>query len=309
VGRPVRFAIVPVLGALALSLLLSPRPAAAGGAWVSEPGQGDIQLGASRKTASTSWNVDGDVFKNLNGQGKVSYHDFRYAFLSGEVGLFKRVSTTFLVTYLDGFEGIHADPEENAGPSDAWFGLKYSLRQGSAPMAIGFTYRTPYFYDTEGPYNRHVFDSQGRQTGVSSEWRGLLKHDYTVSYMASRSFLGGRGWGNIQTGYTWRQGAPADEIPVWADLGYPLPFWGANVKGSAAFFHSMGNDSPKQADDRFGASATNNFNDASIARVGIGFLVPFRANHWTAEVGYNAWVWGESARRYREPYLSVNRRF
>ena len=31
--------------------------------------------------------------------------------------------------------------------------------------------------------------------------------------------------------------------------------------------------------------------------------------HEFVEAGYNQWVWGESARRYDEPYLSLGRRF
>jgi hypothetical protein len=301
--------------AFALALVASavPSPAAAGGAWVPEPGKGDVQLGYSRKTAVTSWDASGDMFKNttvFNGQRVGSYHDFRYGYLSGEIGLFKHLSGTFTVTYLDGLEGPKADMEENKGLSDAWFGLKYALVQGQMPMAIGFTYRTPMFYDIEGTYNRHLFDSQGRFRGVSPEWRGLLKHDYTLSYLVSRSIKGGGGWWNAQAGYTWREGAPADQIPVWADLGWPLPFWGSDLKLSGVYVKSLGNDSPRQPDDRFGSNATFNFNDASMARLGLALWVPFGpTREWGVEAGYNRWVWGESARRYKEPYLSISRRF
>lgn len=310
--------IVPALGLAAIAgiaviaAIAMPSPAAAGGAWVPEPGQGDVQIGFSRKTASTSWNAFGDTIVHtttLEGERVRNYHDFRYGYLAGEIGLWKRLSGTFVVTYLDGFEGPEDDAEQNTGLSDSWFGLKYSLRQGSTPMALGFIYRTPMFYDLEGTYNRHLFNSDGSFKGVSPEWRGLLKHDYTLAYMASRSIRDGRGWGNLQVGYTWREGAAADEVPVWADLGYPVPFWNANVKVSGVFVHSMGNDSPRRPDDRFGGRADYNFNDASMARAGLALVVPFGQGRWAAEVGYNQWLWGESARQYEEPYLSINRRF
>jgi hypothetical protein len=280
-----------------------------GGAWVPAPGDGDVQLGFSRKTASTSWNTDGDMFRNLNGQGQVSYHDFRYAYLSGEIGLLKRLSTRFLITYLDGFEGPHNDLEQNTGMSDAWFGFKYALAEGDWPMALSATMRTDYFYDLEGPYNRALFDSQGRRRGVSPEWRGVLKEDYTLSYLLSHSYREGRGWMNFETGYTWREGAPADQVPVTAEIGYPLPFLGAAVKGTAVYVRSLGNVSPRQPDDRFGSGAVTNFNDASMGRLGVSFLAPLGGSGTTVEVGYNQWVWGVSARRYREPYLSFGHTF
>jgi hypothetical protein len=296
---------------LASALLAFPAAGFCGGAWLPEPGQGDIQLGFSRKTASTSWNVNGDAFRNLttrDGRRVVTYHDFRYAYLSGEVGLLRRVSARFTFTYLDGYEGPHFDLEKNAGLSDAWVGLKFGLTEGSWPMAIGATLRTPYLYDQPGTYNRHLFDSQGNFRGVSPEWRGLLKHDYTLTYLLSHSYQEGRGWVNLETGYTWREGAPADQVPLWAELGYPLPWGGAAVKGTLYAVKSMGNDSPRQPDDRFGSSATNNFNDASMARAGVAFLVPLY-ERFGVELGYNHWIWGESARRYREPYLSFGYKF
>lgn len=123
--------------------------------------------------------------------------------------------------------------------------------------------------------------------------------------VASHSFLDGRGWANLQAGYTWRDGAPADEIPVWGEVGYPLPFWRAAAKLAVVYVGSQGNDSPRQPDDRFGSSPTFNFNDASMARVGAGLIVPLWNTRTTLELGYNQWIWGQSARQYDEPYLSL----
>jgi hypothetical protein len=294
--------------ALSLSLLI-PAAGFCGGAWVPEPGKGDLELGFSRKTASTSWNVNGDVYVNTNAAGEISYHDFRYTYLSGEVGVLPRLSARFLFTYLYGLEGIHADEEKNVGFSDAWLGLKYALTQGSWPMALSATERTPFLYDLPGAYNRYLFDAQGNRRGVSPEWRGLLKRDYTLTYMLSHSFDEGRGWMNFETGYTWREGAPADQVPVYAEVGYPLPWRGLAVKGSLTYIRSLGNDSPRQPDDRFGSSAILNFNDASLAKAGVAVLVPLNWRGLDLEAGYNQWIWGISARRYREPYLSLGYRF
>ena len=290
------------------ALLAFPAAGFCGGAWLPEPGKGDVQLGFSRKTASTSWTPNGDVFSNLTtvaGRGRVvSYHDFRYAYLSGELGLLSRLSARFLFTYLDGYEGPHFDLEKNAGFSDAWLGLKFGLTKGDWPQALAVTTRTPYLYDQPGAYNRYLFDAQGNRRGVSPEWRGLLKRDYTASYLLSHSYREGRGWFNVETGYTWRDGAPADQVPLWTEVGYPLPWHGFALKGSVFAVRSLGNDSPRKPDDRFGSSATTNFNDASMAKAGLGVIAPL-GKRVALELGYNQWLWGRSARRYREPYLSL----
>ncbi len=283
----------------------------AGGAWLPAPGHGDFQLGYSRKTASSSWDASGDAFANttaFEGHTVSHYHDFRYAYLSGEVGLHRRVSARFLITHLHGLEGPHAELEKNVGWSDAWIGAKFALSQGNWPQALAVTMRTPVLYDRPGAYNRYIRDDAGNILDVSSEWRGVLKRDYTLSYMLSRSLREGRGWMNLETGYTVREGAPADQVPFTAELGWPLPWRNIAIKGSLATVASLGNDSPSRPDDRFRSRDTFNFNDASMARAGISFVVPVRGLV-DVEVGYNQWIWGKSARRYREPFISASRRF
>ncbi|MGH9337486.1 MAG: hypothetical protein ACRD21_27360, partial [Vicinamibacteria bacterium] len=168
----------------------------------------------------------------------------------------------------------------------------------------------PLLYDLPGPYNRHLFDPQGEFRGVSPEWRGLLKRDYSVGGAVSRSFLGYRAWTNLEGGYTWREGAPANQIYTMAELGYPLPVLSSHVKGAATGQFSVGSDSPRQPDDRFGSRASYNFNDASYAKLALSWIVPFgREKEWMAEAGIGMWVWGRSARRYTEPFVSIGRRF
>lgn len=280
----------------------------AGGAWLPPPGSGDLQLGFSRKTAHTSWDARGEGFVNLSrGNGEVHHHDFRYGYLSGELGLWPRLSARFLVTYLDGLEGTHGEMEHNEGLSDAWFGLKLGLREGEMPMALALTVRTSLFYDQPGPYDRHRFDDEGNFVGVSPEWRGLLKEDYTLSYLLSRPVSRG-GWLNLEVGYSYREGAPADEVPAVLELGYPLPFLGSAVKVTLNHVQSVGNDSPRRPEDRFGSRPGFNFNNATVTRGGVAFVLPAAAG-WTLEAGYNQWLMGRSARQYEEPYLSVGYRF
>jgi hypothetical protein len=284
----------------------------AGGAWMPATGRGDVQLGFSRKTASSSWDSSGESFPNrtnFEGHQVPHYHDFRYLYLSGEIGLHQRLSARFLVTWLDGLEGPHEELEQNTGWSDAWVGLKYSVNRGSWPMAVGATMRTPALYDLPGSYSRYLFDSDGNRRGVSPEWRGVLKRDYTVSYIVSHSF-NERGWMSVETGYTFREGAPANQIPLSVEAGWPLRWHGMSLKGSVAMVHSLGNDSVAHTDDRFRARAdgTFNFNDASMMKAGLSVIIPVR-DRIDVEAGYSQWLWGESARRYREPYVSVGYKF
>lgn len=53
-----------VRAALVSVLVLGAGNAFCGGAWVPAPGDGDVQLGFSRKTASSSWDANGDSFEN-----------------------------------------------------------------------------------------------------------------------------------------------------------------------------------------------------------------------------------------------------
>ena len=277
----------------------------AGGAWIPKPGDGSVQLGASRKKAQTSWGRKGQLLDNQQD------HDFRYGYLSGDAGLWKGLAATWTVTYLQGYEGRPNALEENTGPSDAWFGLKYGFNQDTSwPVAVGAYYRTPVFYDEPGAYNRHNFNSDGSFREVSSEWRGLLKEDLTLAFLASHSLWGGRGWANFEAGYTWRDGAPADQFPLFADVGLPLPWLGIRAKVAGLYVQSLGNDSLREPDDRFGKSPTNNFNDASMARLSASLIVPLdRQQRWYVEAGYSEWVWGRSARQYQEPFFSFGTGF
>ena len=296
------------------ALLIWPSSAFAGGAWVPGVGDGDIQLGFSRKTAHTSWDAYGDTIENT---GRFQNHDFRYTYLSGEVGVVKRLSFTFLFTWLDGLEGPDGDLHRNVGFSDSWLGLKYALRGGSSPMALKLVVRTPFLYDISGPYSLELYDQNGEFLGLSPEWRGLLKHDVTLGFMWSRSIVDYRGWINVDTGYTWREGAPADQWPIHVDAGVPVLWKGGSgpwsklrAKASLDVVFSLGNDSAREPDDRFGGRASFNFNDASMARVALAFLQPFgKDDRWTVEAGYGIWVWGESARQYEEPFVSIGRTF
>lgn len=297
----------------------------AGGAWIPRPGEGYIQLGFSRKTADQVWDAKGHVISRTNAQGDKHYHDFRYGYLTGEVGVFKRVSATFLVTYLWGFEGFKPHLEKNFGLSDAWFGAKVSLTEGRWPVALKTNIRTPMFYDQDGPYVRHLYNVEpyrlpsGQVVADSvflainnPEWRGLLKHDITVGGVLSHSFTRFNGWMNLEAGYTWRTGAPADEIPISGEIGAALPWWKSPtlyVKTGFSLVKSVGNNSPSDPNDRFNfpPTAAYDFNNADMFRGSVSLIWAIQGGKWNVEAGYGQWLWGRGARQYKEPFFTIGR--
>ncbi len=295
---------------------LAVTAAVAGGAWVPEKGDGDIQFGYSRKFADSSWTPDGTSVDNA------SYHLFRYGWIGGELGLGHRFSVVFTALYLDGLEGPPGSYEQNRGTSEAFLGVKYRVHDGDWPMAVFANMRTSLLYDQAGVYDRHTFlpdeddiDGDGDTTeaihqAVDSEWRGLLGEDYSLGFLASRSAFSG-GWLNLGIGYTYRTGNLADEIPVYAEVGVPSGWAPLTLKGVFSYVQSAGNNSEiRQPDDRFGCSATNCFPDASrIVLTGSLFFDLTQQRLWWVELGWNRWVWGESTRKYDEPYLTLGRRF
>ena len=307
-----RFAVV-----LLVPTLLAPGiDSSAQTPWVSQPGHGYAYLGVSRKTADTIWDLQGQVY-DVPMDSRFKNHDFRYLFLNVEVGIVRRLSVSALFTYLDGFEGPDGHLERNTGFSDSWFGLKYAVREGALPMAVTLTVRSPFLYDLPGAYTRDLYDDEGVFLGHSPEWRGILKHDVTLSYAVGGSLGNGAGWASGAAGFTWREGAPADQLPFTAEIGHALPWRlpGGSpvlVKARGLLVVSLGNDSPRGADDRFGfrEGSNQNLNDASMACFAGSVIVPFGSSgQYAVEMGYGRWVWGRSARRYSEPFASVGYRF
>lgn len=299
------------------ALILVASAAEAGGAWVPDAGAGDFQLGYSEKTARASWDPSGGT------RVSSSWHIFRYGYTGGEVGMGHDLSFRFLMLYLDGLEGQRGDMERNRGLSELFLGMKYQLKEGDWPMALALNVRTSYLYDLPGPYDRHVFlpddddldgdgdDEEAAFKGESPEWRGLLGEDYGLTFLVSRS-LWRTGWANMELGYTYRTGNYADEIPFYLEVGYPLRWQSLFLKGTYSWVHGIGNNNPNERDpdDRFGCSPNNCFPDASRMVVGGALFRNFGGQQrWWAEVGFNQWIWGRSARKYEEPYLSMGRRF
>ena len=319
-----------IAGAAAIACLLltigglfNPQTLQAGGAWVPGQGKGYIQAGFSSKFADRVWDDNHDELIRTNAEGGKHIHEFHYGYLSGEIGLIDKLSGTFVFTYLWGREGYdNEELEINNGLSDAWIGLKYSLTQGEWPMAVQVVLRTPFFYDQDGPYTRHLYHI-GRYrlpdgTTVADttflainnpEWRGLNKHDLTMAFLVSHSMPDlNNAWLNLRAGLTLREGAPADEIPLGFDFGLDVPVGTFRPKltaGVSAVF-SLGNNSTADPNDRFNfpPGSDYDFNDADMVRGHISAILPVFDN-LDFEIGYAQWLWGRGARQYKEPFASL----
>ena len=325
-GRSISGKIAWWVSAIALVTGLA-QNANAGGAWVPKKGDGYISLGFSQKTANKVWDAKGKDFITRNGAGLAHYHDFRYAYLTGEVGVLPRTSVTFLTTYLWGFEGYKTPGyEKNFGLSDAWIGAKFRLRslETAWPVAVRVTVRTPFFYDQDGPYVRHLYNREPYRLPNGTvdpdttflvinnpEWRGLNRHDVTIAPMISHSFTMFKGWTNLDIGFTWRQGAPANEIPINWDMGYGLPIQSADIyiKAATNMVFAIGNKSISDPSDRFNfpPGFRYDFNKASMIRAAVSVLWSFKGNY--LEAGYGQWVWGRGARQYKEPFFNIGHGF
>jgi hypothetical protein len=118
---------------------------------------------------------------------------------------------------------------------------------------------------------------------------------------------------SADAGFTWRQGAPADEIPVNAEIAYGLP-WKATdlyIKTGINWVQTLGNKSKSTSIDRFNfpPTSTYNFNEASMLRLGASLIWIAPGGRWSAEAGYGQWIWGRGARQYKEPFFAVGRAF
>ena len=284
-------------------LLLVTGEAAAGGAWVPDPGDGWFSVGFNRKSGDRRLNADGGEF--IPGNGRT--HDFRYAYFSGEVGLLKKLSSTWLVTYLWGKESFD-DPEDNfshQGFSDMWVGLRYQLHRGNLPIAAEVNARLPYLYEH------------------GETWLGILKHDFTGLLYLERSTAGAgtfTGYG----GYTIRQGSPTDQVRLGLYWGVPetlpviekLPF---RVTLGIDGYVSVGEPSPSEPSDRFGyrprtPTSVNyfTFNKSTWARPWVNFSVPVGTTGYGLDLGYGRigpGDLGRSVHQYNDLFFGVHRSF
>ncbi len=195
---------LPFCGILFLAFFVFSSDAFAGGPWVLGKGQSDLSLGFSRKVGKERWsqfhldpngtpknyNDDVDSFALVSSPDSSTvdgkFHDFRYYYFQGSVGIIKNLELDWTINYLEGREAQTKDPrtgqlhtyynsdgsmvkgadgayhyatwELNSGFTDSWLGLKYQFRHGAWPMAIEVNSRFPDLYQQPGePYTRYNY--------------------------------------------------------------------------------------------------------------------------------------------------------
>ena len=217
----------------------------AGGPWVLDKGQTSLSFGFSRKTAKQRWtnfhldpngtpknlNDDVDSFALVTPKQTTTvdgyFHDFRYYYFQGYVGVCKNLELNWTLNFLEGREAQTRDPytgqlhtsmeedgtmdtfavwELNSGFTDSWIGLKYQFRHGSLPIAIEVNSRIPDLYQQPGePYTRYnyqyllyTYNDVTHDTSYTlrdtvieagSEWRGLNGRDFAFILHTGHSFF------------------------------------------------------------------------------------------------------------------------
>jgi hypothetical protein len=291
-----------VLGVM-VGVHASARDAWAGGGWVPAPGAGYVNLAFVDKVSSSGWDANGR--STFAGDGATSRDDLKFIALSGEVGLVSGVSLLLVVPFLYGREGRTDPLDSGAGFSDLFIGGKIAVLEGVNAVAASVVARTPWLYDRGGAYRR--FDSAADQADhkLSSQWRGLLKYDLAFTVHGSRSFASGRGWATIEPGVVFRTGAPSHAFAAGGEVGYA--FFESIPLAAKLYTYlslSLHTDREPREDDRFPSTTVYNFNDASMWKIGASLLW----RPWLGlfvEAGYGRWIWGRSARKYEEPFVSI----
>ncbi|MDB5034165.1 MAG: hypothetical protein JWQ98_1406 [Chlorobi bacterium] len=311
----------------------------AGGPWAAKKGKGRLTFGYSRKTAGQKWYGDGSSSTTPDDSlldGK--FHDFRYGYLSGEVGLFDHLELSGTLLYLWGYEKVGSNPktgkpipfewELNSGFTDAWLNLKYQFLEGEYPMAAMVSSRFPDLYDEPGPYTRYVsrfyttpistktvdgrdstFLHKDTAVVASNEWRGLLKRDFGIHLLAGHSF-GAEGYIEGELGYNFRQGAFADQLLFSIDGGYNIAVTNNLMVTPKLLFDytgGVGNGNLPDSSDRFNFRVANvpqanfYFNNSKYGRL-YGSAIISYDDHYGLELGVGKWIFGSGAAKYTELY-------
>ena len=225
--------------------------------------------------------------------------------------------------------------EKNSGFTDSWLGLKYQFIHGPWPVAVELTSRFPDLYDEPGDvYTRNKWyfnnnlgtssplvqytavngntSSTVKDTVIEpgSEWRGLLKRDFGLTFHTGHSFLSNYAlYVQAFAGYNIRQGAYADQLLFGINGGYSwkvsdhvilLPsLWLDYVGG-------IGNGGQPDLSDRFFSVYKNyNFNNSKHLRAYINAEVIFN-EQLDVKAGYGNWLWGVGEVKYNEMFIQLS---
>ncbi|MEO5931227.1 MAG: hypothetical protein ABIR47_14940, partial [Candidatus Kapaibacterium sp.] len=247
----------------------------------------------------------GELYRSLFN----SSYDYKFLYLSGEVGIVKGLEISTLVTYLWASETVDSTAEDKShfynGFSDMWFEVKYQIFDGAFPTAIAANVRLPWLY--EGSVNVN-----GQNI---ADIPGLLKHDYELNLSVSHSITD-RIYASATAGFRLREGAPANQIIYNAEIGGKLPFLDNRFFVKVGFdgAASVGEPGKYTSKDRFpGLSLERDahffdFNNSSYIRpqVGASFAI---TPHLDLGAGYSYMSWGHSILVYHDILLQLGYSF
>jgi hypothetical protein len=290
-----------------LFILASAAPLLAGGGWVAKPGHGGIRIGYDWKfqPGALRRDVRGDLFRS---EFSLT-HDYRFLYLSGDVGVLPGFEASALLTYLWADESVDASSEDPSwhyhGPSDMWLGLKYQVLDGDYPTAIAANVRLPWLYAAASIHNGQ------KLTNIT----GLLDRDYEINASVSHSFNDDL-YGSLTGGFRLREGAITNQILFLAETGGTLPMLDRKIFGKIVVDGALSVGEPEESTsrDRFDGRTTVvaghpfDYNNASYIRPGIelGYKI-------TPDLGVSAGlsyiVWGHSIDVYREVLLQAGYSF
>ncbi|MBS1914082.1 MAG: hypothetical protein JST22_18995 [Bacteroidetes bacterium] len=332
---------------LALGFLIHDAYAGVG-PWAQSAGKARLTFGYSRKTAGSRW-TNGTLTTPADSQlVDGHFHDFRYAYLSFEVGVIDNLELSGTINYLWGYEAVTSDPitkkplpkaffEYNNGFTDSWLNLKYQVLKGEYPVAVEVSTRFPDLYNDPSPvYTRYKTQAysyataektpDGRDTIVkhsvstqtpTSEWRGLLKRDLGIFAAVGHSF-DGKAYVQSSLGYNFRQGAFADQVIFSIDGGYTIPVmkeWTVMPKVAFDYTGGLGNGGIPDSTDRFGQSSSgipqknSNFNNGRYGRLYGSLILGPADGRYALDLGIGKWIFGNGAVQYTETYAQFSYQF
>lgn len=271
-----------------------------------EPGEGSVRVGYNWKHQPDAQRRDteGEIYRSLFNMT----HDYRFLYLSGDIGIIKGLEGSYLFTYLWASETVDSMSEDPSrfyhGPSDMWLGLKYQLLDGEYPTAVSATVRLPYLYEAASVRNGHLL----------TEIPGLLERDYDLNLHISRSFNGP--YASASLGYRLREGAAVNQILTTAEFGGTIPFTGeklfAKIGMDGAF--SIGEPPPTTSKDRFSGLSLEtghhffDFNKASYIRPQLAVSYKILPQ-MDISAGYSYIVWGHSTVVYEDVLVQLGYSF
>lgn len=288
------------------AVLSCTAPLFAGGGWIDQPWSGGVRAGFDHKYQPDAIRRDenGNPYTSLHDL----IHDYRFAFVTGDVGLPAGFELDAVVTYLWAQELVDTTSEDPSriyhGFSDMYVGVKYQLLSGAFPTAVGFSVRLPMLYQSSSTLNGQLL------TNIP----GLFTRDYDLTAYCSHSF-DAQWYASLQSGFKLREGAFAHQITFAMESGYRLPVLDNRFLVQAVIDGAFSVGGPGYASslDRFQPTQEFpghffNYNNASYVRPTLAVNADI-IKHLSASFGVSLIAWGINVDVYHEFFVQTGYAF